>query len=186
MSVERVRRAFTTADYYRMAESGILGEDDRVELIEGEVIQMSPIGSRHAGCIARLITFITEQMGRSVIVNSQNPVHLDEYSEPQPDVIILKPREDFYSNSHPTPDDVLVVIEVADSSVVYDRAVKVPLYARAGIAEVWLVDLVRNVLEIYSAPEQTAYRDVRELRRGEQLSSGQVPGLILSVDEILG
>ncbi len=186
MSVERVRRAFNTADYYRMAEAGILSDDDRVELIEGEVIQMSPIGSRHAGCVTRLNSFISGRMGSSVIVSVQNPVHLDEYSEPQPDVSVLKPREDFYSNSHPTPDDVLIIVEVADSSVVYDRAVKVPLYARAGIAEFWLVDLVRNVVEIHSAPEQGSYSEMREFRRGERLSSGQMPGLVLSVEEIVG
>lgn len=169
-----------------MAEAGILSEDDRVELIEGEIIEMSPIGSRHAACIDRLSTLLHRLPGLAAIVRVQSPIRLDQYSEPQPDIAVLRPREDFYSRSHPTPADVLVVIEVADSSATYDRAVKVPLYARAEIAEVWLLDLVRDEIEIFSQPENGTYKDVRQARRGQELASGQISTLVLSVDEILG
>ncbi len=120
-----------------MAEVGLLSEDSRVELIEGEIIEMSPIGSTHGGTVNRSSKLLHRELDDIAIVSVQNPVHIDDFSEPQPDLALLKPRKDFYSNSHPTPEDVLVVIEVADASVYYDRNVKPPLYARAGIPEAW-------------------------------------------------
>src|SRR5438552_19028815 len=112
-----------------MGHAGGFSEDDRVELIEGEVVEMSPIGSTHQGCVDELSSLITEKLGGAVIVRVQGPIHIDEYSEPQPDITLLKPRPDFYRRSHPTPSDVLLVIEVADTSIEYDRSVKLPLYA---------------------------------------------------------
>ncbi len=186
MSVQVVRRHFTVEDFYRMAEAGILKEDDRVELIEGEVVEMSPIGSRHSGCVMRLTTTLTEQLGRSVIVNVQNPVRLHEETEPQPDIALLKPRADFYSESHPTPDDVLLIAEVADTSIDYDRNVKVHLYARAGIMELWLIDLMRDVIEFYGRPEDGAYKIIQIIERGQMLVSERIPSLRLSAKDILG
>src|SRR5918997_6720202 len=120
MSVQIARRHFTVDDFYRMLEAGILTEDDRVELIDGEIIEMSPIGSRHASCVMRLNAVLTKRLGDTAIVNVQNPLRLSTRSEPLPDCSLLKPREDFYSRAHPTPDDVLLVVEVADSSIGYD------------------------------------------------------------------
>ena len=185
MSVERARRIFSVFDYYRMAEAGVLKEGDRVELIEGEILEMSPIGNRHAASVDRLNAFLNRLVGGDVIVRVQSPVWLNHFSEPQPDVTVLKPRADFYSGGHPTPEDVLVVVEVADTTVRYDRGVKVPLYARAGVPEVWLVNLERDEVEVYSRPEQGVYQDVRRVRRGERLSSGQLPSLALSADDVL-
>ena len=185
MPVERTRRAFSVSDYYRLAEIGVLKEDDRVELIEGDIFEMSPIGKRHAGCVLKISTQLSRRLGDSALVNVQNPVRLNDFSEPQPDVAVLKPRADFYAEAHPTPDDVLVVVEVADATVRFDRGVKVPLYARAGVPEVWLVDLERDEVEVYSRPANGVYQDVRRAGRGQQLSSQHLPSLALSVDDVL-
>jgi Uma2 family endonuclease len=186
MSAQITRRHFTVDDLYRMAEAGILTEDDRVELIEGEVVEMSPIGSRHSGCVMRLTTLLTEQLGRSVVVNVQNPVILHEQAGPQPDLAALKPRADFYSESHPTSEDILLIIEVADTSVDYDRHVKIPMYARALIAEVWLIDLTQDVIELYQQPENGAFKQISIIRRGQALASAMLPSLQLNADDILG
>ena len=169
-----------------MSEAGILSEDDRVELIEGEIVKMSPIGSLHAGCVKRLIALFSPLSGKVAIISVQDPIRLDQYSEPQPDIALLKPRADFYANSHPTPDDVLLVIEVADTSVDYDRNVKLPLYARAGIPETWLVNLPEDRVEAHSQPVNGIYQKVRVAKHGESLSPEAIPNLAISVDEILG
>ena len=186
MSVQIERRTFSVDDYYRMAEVGLLTEGERVELIEGEVIKMSPIGSRHAACVSRLNMLFTESMGRQAIVSVQNPVRLDEYNEPEPDVAVLRPRADFYAAGHPTPPDVLLLVEVADTSIEYDRQVKAPLCARAGVAEVWLVDLTSDVVEIYAQPDEGTYRSRRRVGRGESVAAGSLANLSVAVDEVLG
>jgi Uma2 family endonuclease len=186
MSVQVERRPFNVDDYYRMAEAGILTEDDRVELIEGEVIKMSPIGSRHAACVDRLNSLLSLFAGQTAIVRVQNPIRIDDYSEPQPDVSLLKPRADFYAESHPTPADILLVIEVADTSVEYDRHVKVPLYAQAGIPEVWLVNLSEDLIEIYTVAADGSYKNIRRVKRGESLSLQAIPDMTFSVDAVLG
>src|SRR3982751_4315477 len=129
MSVQIQKHYFNVDEFYLMARGGVFSEDARVELIEGEVIEMSPIGSRHAGCVDRLNALLNRS-GQNVIVRVQSPIRIDDFSEPEPDIALLKPRADFYSNSHPTPADVLLIIEVAETSVEYDRGVKLPLYAR--------------------------------------------------------
>jgi len=186
MSVQIERKWFSVDDYYRMAEAGILSEDDRVELIEGEVIKMSPIGKFHAACVKRINAILNRLVGKSAIVSVQDPIRLDDFSEPQPDIAVLKPRDDFYSSGHPKPDDVLLVVEVADSSVQFDRMIKMPLYARAGIPEVWMVDIGRDLVEVYAHPVNGRYQDFREAKRGETLTSSSLPTLVITVDEILG
>jgi len=177
---------FSVDEYHRMAEAGILSEDDRVELIEGEIIKMSPIGSHHVGCVNRLNTLLNRRVGPAAIVSVQNPIRLDEYSEPEPDLALLKPRDDFYAQSLPTAGDVLLIIEVAETSVDYDRDVKLPLYARAGIPEVWLANLPDDRVEAYSQPVNGKYQTVRYAGRGESLAPECLPNLVLSVDEMLG
>jgi Uma2 family endonuclease len=184
--VLETRKQFTVAEYYKMAEAGILTEDDRVELIRGEIVQMSPIGSRHAGCVKRINALLTGIVARDAVVSVQDPIHIDDYSEPQPDVVLLAPREDFYSQAHPTPSDVLLVIEVADTSIGYDRREKLPLYAEFGIAEVWLVNLNFDVVEVYGNPAGGEYQSVREARRGETIALPGFAGAQLTVDDILG
>jgi Uma2 family endonuclease len=186
MSLQVTKRHFNIDEYYRMAEAGILSEDDRVELIEGEIIKMAPIGSRHAGCVSRLNTLFNRLVGETALVNVQNPVRLSDFSEPQPDISLLKPRDDFYSNSHPTPADVLLIIEVSDTSLEYDRDIKIPLYAASLIPEMWLVNLTKDIVEIYREPRDSMYREVRYATRGESVSPKCNPNLTISVDSILG
>ena len=168
-----------------MAEAGILHEDDRVELIEGKIIQMAAVGSRHAACVKRLIKFLVREVGDSGVVGAQDPVVLPDSSEPEPDVAVLRPRDDFYAAGHPVPEDVLLLIEVSDTSLEYDRDVKVPLYARAGISEVWIVDLVNEKIHAYSRPTDESYRDTRSLGRDDSVSLQALPDLVVSVENVL-
>lgn len=186
MSVQITRRHFNTAEYYRMTEAGILSEGDRVELIDGEVVEMSPIGSRHAACVDRLNKLLNMLIAEDVIVRVQNPIVIDDYSEPQPDISLLRPRPDFYAQRHPQPTDVLLVVEVADSSTQFDREIKLPLYAQAMLPEVWLVNLPSDTVELYSQPINGAYQISRTLKRGESLVSTAVSNLSLDVAAILG
>ena len=186
MSVQFQKRYFNVDQYYRMAEVGLLTPKDRVELIEGEIVEMSPVGCTHAGTVDRSSTFLMRKLSDAVQVRVQNPVRLSDFSEPQPDIALLKPRKDFYSNSHPTPDDVLVVIEVADTSVDYDRNVKLPLYARAGIPEAWLMVLPKELIEVHSQPKDGKYQKVQRLKRGKTLVSLTIPTFSCKVEELLG
>ncbi|GIX47751.1 MAG: hypothetical protein KatS3mg131_1962 [Candidatus Tectimicrobiota bacterium] len=186
MAVQLMKRRFTVAEYHKMAEAGILGEDDRVELIEGEIVAMAPIGSRHAACVDRLNRLFSQRTGERAIVRVQNPVRLGEHSEPQPDVALLRPRPDFYAAEHPGPEDVLLVVEVAETSAAPDRAVKVPLYARFGIPEVWLVDLAAAQVEVYRQPAPQGYQAVETLRRGDTVAPLLLPELSLAVEALLG
>jgi Uma2 family endonuclease len=186
MSVQIAKRCFTVAQYNRMGEAGILTEDDRVELIEGEIIEMSSIGRRHAACVGRLTNLLSKLLAESAIVWVQNPIVLDDYSEPQPDVALLRRRDDFYEHSLPAPADVLLVIEVADTTLDYDRQIKVPLHARAGIAEVWIVNLMDEQVEVYAEPVNGAYQSQRQAGRGETINSPGAFNLTLGIDDILG
>ena len=186
MSVQLRKRYFNVDDYYRMFRAGVFSQGDRVELIEGEVVEMSPIGSTHQGCVDELSSVVMEKIGRAAIVRVQGPIHIDDYSEPQPDISLLKPRRDYYRRAHPMPADVLLVIEVADTSVEYDRSVKLPLYARAGIPEAWLIILPKDLIEVHSEPKNGKYQKVQRLKRGKTLASATIPELKLNVGEILG
>lgn len=179
------RRLFTVDDYYKMAETGILAETDRVELIAGEVVEMSPIGSRHAAGVNRLTRWLGA-LGERVVLSVQNPVRLDDFSEPEPDIAVLRPRDDFYAADHPRPSDVLMLAEVSDSSLVFDRQVKLPLYAAHGIPEVWVVSLVEDLVEVYRKPLGNGYAEVRKLRRGERLAPEAFPDLETRVENLLG
>ena len=187
MAVQSLRRRFTVDEYYQMARAGILQEDDRVELIEGEIVEMAAIGSRHAAAVNRVVDLLVSlQVRRHSLLSVQNPVRINERSEPQPDIVLLRRRPDYYAFNHPGPEDVLLIIEVADTSAEYDREVKAPLYARAGIREFWLVDLEGQRVEVYRDPNPEGYREVRMAGRGERLSPEALAGLGLEVGEILG
>ena len=185
MAVQLLRRCFTVEEYHRMGQFGILSEDDRVELIEGEIVEMTPIGSRHAACVARLTALFSRVQPRG-IVWVQNPIRLGQRSEPQPDLALLRPRPDFYDEAHPGTADVLLVVEVAETSGNVDRKVKVPLYARAGVPEVWLVDLGGECIEVYRNPGSQGYQEVRRVQRGERLAPHALPDLDLAVADVLG
>ena len=186
MAIQLTRRRFTVDEYHRMAEVGLLNEDDRVELINGEIVEMTPIGVPHASTVRRLIRLLSQRFSGQAIVDVQNPVRGWEYSEPQPDLTLLRARPGMYSDAHPGPGDVLVVIEVADSSAAYDREVKLPLYASAGFPEAWLVDLTDEHIEVHRMPTPEGYRDVRILQRGDRFAPGAFPDVEINVDEVLG
>src|SRR2546428_530212 len=157
MAVQLSRRRFTFDEYYRMAKIGILGEDDRFDLIDGEIIDLSPVGSRHAAAVDLGTILLARTFGDVAQVRVQNPLRLDRYSEPEPDLLLLRPRDDFYAARHPVPTDVLLLIEVADTSLAYERRVKLPLYAQHQIPEVSIEDLRPGVLGVYREPGPGCY-----------------------------
>jgi len=186
MILEVQRRRFSVDEYHRMAATGILHEDDRVELIEGEIVEMTPIGRRHMAAVDYLNRRVTQGCGDRAIVRIQGAVRLSPQSEPQPDLLLLKPRTDFYRNADAGPDDVLLLVEVAETSLDYDRTVKARLYGRAGIAEYWLVDLDGGQIEIHRTPSPDGYRDLQRRPRGEPIAPGSFPDITVTVADIVG
>lgn len=169
MSLPVTHYRFNVDEYHRLGEAGILGPDDRVELIDGEIVMMTPIGSRHAATVDRCTDLFTRLVGTKAIVRVQNPIQLDDYSEPEPDISLLRRRADFYESGHPLPTDVLLVIEVADTSIGYDREIKLPLYGSMGIVEVWIVDLGRRCIDAYRGPIAGGYAEHRTCHAHETL-----------------
>lgn len=172
--------------YYKLMEAGLLPEDNSTEIIDGELIEKMPIGKLHAGIVGKLTMLLAAQVAGKAIVWVQNPVRLNRRSEPQPDVALLKLRADFYTENHPTPTDVLLLIEVSDTTLDYDRETKIPLYAAAEIAEVWLVNLTENQIEIYTEPQNGVYQNNAIIKRGETITSATISDLIVDASEILG
>ena len=177
---------FTIDEYTKMAETGILTEKDRVELIQGEIIEISPIGSRHAASVNRLNRLLAMALGERAVVSVQNPVRLDDFSEPEPDVTLLEPRDDFYAAAHAGPADILLLIEVSDSSLLFDREVKLPLYALHKISELWVVNLIEDLIEVHREPRDGVYQAVSRLRRGDRLAPEAFPDIETTVESILG
>ena len=169
-----------------MIRAGVFDEDDRLELIEGEITEMSPISPKHAGCVNRLADLFYDRLRRRAIVAVQNPVRVGERSEPQPDLALLRPRPTYYANLHPGPDDVLLVVEVSETSADFDRDVKMPMYARAGIAEAWIVSLADGWIEVYRDPSPVGYRSIRRVLPGESLAPLTFPDDSLDAREVLG
>ena len=180
------RHPLTVADYHRMGEAGILSEADRVELIEGELVAMSPVGSLHVGTVHALNRLLVRAVGDRGLVSVQSPIRLDDRSEPEPDVAVLRPRADDYRTALPTPPDVLLVIEVSDSTLAYDRTVKAPLYAVHGLPEMWIVDLVGQKVEVHRKPEGGRYTDVSRGGGGDTLGPVLLPGVAVPVTAVLG
>jgi Uma2 family endonuclease len=181
-----LKRLFTVKEYYQMFESGLFADGDRVELIRGEIIKMSPIGRRHAACVDRCNYTFAHKLGTKVIIRIQNPLALDNTSEPEPDVMVLNYKNDFYRSGHPQPTDVLLLIEVADSTIDSDRQLKIPVYAEDGITEVWLIDINSDCIEVYRYPTERGYQDIQKFYRGQNLSVLAFPDISIAVDEILG
>ena len=180
------RRPITVAEYYRMAEVSILREDDRIELIEGQIIAMSPIGSDHTGAVNALNRMLVLAVGDRGVVSVQNPVRLSDRTEPEPDFAVLKPRADSYRRATPRADEVLLMIEIANSSLNYDRSVKRPLYARHGIPEFWIVNIPAGHVEVCRGPGDDDYASVVKVERGVMLEPEALPGVVISVAELLG
>ena len=178
-------RKFTVAEYYRMGDVGILKPDERVELIEGELIVMPPIGPGHAWDVALSISLFSRLAEDRFILQIQNPVQLDDGSEPQPDIMLIRPRAEGYGAAHPTPADVLLVIEVADSSLEYDRQVKAHLYGRSGVPETWVKNLPEDCIERFTEPGPDGYAQHTVHRRGETLTPASLPDVELAVSDLL-
>ena len=184
-TVDVRRRRFTVEEYDRMAEVGIFGPEDRVELIEGDIVQMSPIGIRHAACVTALNRRLMSAAGDSTVLLPQDPVRLFSDTEPQPDVVLLRPPEALYWQRKAGPADPMLVVEVADTSYRFDRYVKVPIYARAGIPEAWIVDLTRELVEVFRDPRGDGYASITRVERGANVAPAALPGAAIAVSEVL-
>ena len=183
----RVRRySFTVDEFAKMGEVGIFTEDDRVELIDGEVRKMAAIGPLHVTIVNRLNATLVKLLESSAVLQVQNPVRLDLHNEPQPDFSVIKERGKYYETALPGPGDTLLVIEVADSTLAYDLYEKAPLYAKSMIPELWIVDLEAKVVRVFTQPGPSGYANEREMRRGSTIKSAGVEGLRVEVDEIFG
>lgn len=181
-----IRHRFTTEEYRKMGEAGILHEDDRVELIGGEIVDMNPIGTRHLACVVALNHLLMASVGGKYFVSVQNPISLDDGDEPQPDLSLLKERPRPDAEAPPGPENVLLAVEVSDTTLAYDRNVKLPMYATAGIPETWIVDLQGEKVEVFTGTEGGRYAGKRAYVRGDEVRSETVPDLSLPVTEILG
>jgi len=176
---------FTAGEYYRMAETGLLAPNARVELLDGQIIDMSPIGPLHGGLTKRLNQFFSRTAKGRWVVAVQDPLHLDEHSEPQPDLMLLKPAPGDYTDRHPAPKDVFLIIEVSDTSLHYDREEKLPAYARAGITEVWIVNALEKNIEVHREPHVTSYGSTTVLRSGDKVSPLTFPDIAVDVAELM-
>lgn len=186
MAVRLLPGPFTVDAYHRLAELGILDEDDRVELLDGQIVEMTPIGGAHAACVIRLNNLLARRSGPDANVSMQNPVALAERWEPQPDIAVLRRPGGLAGAWLPSPPDILLVIEVADTSLERDRDLKIPRYAAAGIPEAWLVDLVGDAITACRQPGPDGYREIVTVTRGQTLRPLLLPGVAIAVDEILG
>lgn len=186
MDVAVSRRRFTVDDYHRMGEVGILSPTDRVELIDGEIVSMTPIGPRHGASVDRTNRVLVTAVGTSAIVRVQGSVRLDLFHEPEPDIVLLRPRADFYASAHPGAADILLIIEFAESSIDYDRDIKRRVYAKAGVVEYWLVDLNEDVVHVHADPSNALYRTVTSYRRGQSLAPRSLPSCAIRILDLVG
>jgi Uma2 family endonuclease len=180
------RYRFSVDDYLRMGETGILGEDDRVELIDGEILAMPPIGTPHTGAVKRIANLFARRLGERVVLSVQDPIRIGDFSLPQPDIALLRPREDFYAGAYPVPEDILLLVEVVESSVRYDREKKLPPYAAAGIAECWLVDIPARKLMLYREPSADGYRAVAEAADLGRVTPAALPECAIDLRGLFG
>jgi len=185
MTTDTLHKKFTISQYYLMSETGILTENDRVELIEGEILEMSPIGTGHAVCVNRLAKVLFSSLSDEITISVQNPVRLSNFSEPEPDFAILKGQPEDYESKHPEPEDILVLIEVSDSTIEYDRTTKAPLYARQKIHELWIIDLNALVVEVYRFPSPEGYQQIQVFRQDQSIAFEAFPNILIEVAKIL-
>ncbi|MDN5748625.1 MAG: Uma2 family endonuclease [Pseudonocardia sp.] len=177
---------FTVEQFERMGEVGVLDPEVRYELLDGEIVVMSPIGPKHAGVVNRSARRFFDRFDGLATVMVQNPIRLLPSSEPQPDLVVARERHDFYESAHPTAEDTLLVVEVADSSLRSDRLVKVPIYARQGVPELWIVDIAARVVHIHTEPTANGYRTVRSARGDEVIAPQSVAGVTFTPNDLLG
>jgi Uma2 family endonuclease len=179
------RHRLTVADFHRLGAAGVLAPQDRVELIQGELVDMAPIGTRHASTVMRLNQRLVAAVGPMACVSVQSPLHVDDLSEPQPDLMLLRPRADFYRDAHPRPADVLLLIEVSDTTARYDREIKLPLYAAAAVPEVWIVDLEAGLLRCHRSPSGGEYTQMQALAEPGLLPLPGLDGTVLDLAGVL-
>ena len=178
-------RQFNTEEFHRMADAGIFGENDRLELIDGGIFEMTPIGPFHAECVRRLTKLLYQRVGNHAEVSVQNPIQLGPQTELYPDIALLRARQQGYRLSHPGPKDILLLIEAGDTSFETDRTTKIPRYAQAGIPEVWLIDLAGSQVHVYTGPSLSSYKNIRVLRGADALQVTLLPACRVTVDEIV-
>jgi Uma2 family endonuclease len=178
------RRLLTVEEYHKIGRAGVLGEDDRIELIDGEMIKMAPIGSRHVAKLNRFARFLYRSVGEEAIISIQNPIVLPPHNEPQPDIALLKPRSDDYETKLPGVEDVLLLIEIADTTMAYDRDAKIPIYARQGIAEVWLLDVQTQSLSIFLDPGPKGYRRLLTPGRSDTITPSLLPNVKIQLTDL--
>ena len=169
-----------------MGEAGILPVEGRLQLIEGEIIAKAPIGSRHAAIVTRANMLFVQAVADRAIVSVQNPIILGKHSEPEPDLALIQPRDDFYALALPRADEVLLIVEVADTTLRYDREIKIPLYARHGIPEVWLIDVDGRTLTVFGTPTDGRYRNERRARPSGALAPKAPPGVEVDLSRLFG
>ena len=186
MSLSLITRKFTVEEYEKMATEGIIKPDEKVELIRGEIIKMSPMGTRHAACIARLTQLLYRKFGDLILLGVQNPIRLNNNSQPEPDLSLLIPRADFYVAAYPCPQDIYLIIEVSDSTLDYNRYTKIPLYAEANVQEVWIINLKEEYVEVYRHPLHGSYQNIQKYYRGESVFIESFPDIEFTIAEILG
>lgn len=185
MGATGTRRRFTVAEYYCMGEAGILDPDERTELIRGEIFVMPPVGPGHAESGSRAEWSFHRYLGDRAVVRSQYPVRLPDDSEPQPDIVLARPRPDGYRAAHPTPADVLLLVEIADTTLARDRDVKLPIYVAAGIPETWLTNLLDDRIEVYRDPAPEGYRSITLVPRDGAVSPLAFPDVTIPCAELL-
>jgi Uma2 family endonuclease len=179
------KKLLTATEYIQLFEQGVLTENDRVELIEGEVVEKMTVGNRHVGRVSRLAHLFFRHLGDRVTVSAQSPVLLTDISMPEPDLVVLHARDDYYEGGYATPQDILLLIEVADTSLSFDRLRKARVYAAAAVTEYWLVNLRDDALEVYRQPTSQGYASMTVLRRGDRIALAAVPGLELAVEDLV-
>lgn len=185
MAIQLTQRLIKVEEYRKMAEAGILSDDGRIELLEGKLIEMSPVGRKHAAMVKRLTALLYRKLAGELIISVQDPIRLGEYSEPEPDLALLKPSANYYEDRLPDADDVLLIIEVSDSSLDKDREVKLPIYAAANIPEYWIINMEACEVEAYRFPLEGAYRSREVFKKGGAINL-PVPGRSFSMDDIFG
>ena len=184
MAVQAPRRLFTVDEYDRMAEAEIVSPDERVELIDGEILAMTPSGPHHRACVAILDKEFQRQLGRRAFVWTQMSLRLGTLSEPEPDIVVVHPRDDHYRRSDPSPKDIALIIEVADTSLRRDRELKASLYARSGVREFWIVDVAGEAIEVYRAPRGGTYRRRQRVERGAVVRPRAFPDVVVAVSDL--
>jgi len=186
MIAEVAHYQFTVQEYHRMGDTGIISEDARVELIHGQIYTMSPVGRRHSACVKRINKFFAKKIDEQAIISIQDPIVLNDFSEPEPDIALLVYRDDCYEERLPKASDVLLLIEVSEATLRFDKEVKLPLYAESGIPEVWIIDLKKGIIEVNSDLQNGSYQKQQTLKRGQTLIPQQLPLLTVEVQELIG